>query len=302
MSTATKASLKSRLDAAKNEDKPKAKAAASTEPKAKAPPAEPKAKKTTASEPKAKKAASSESKETKAKESKPKNTEPSVLDQNLAILSRIATMSVQQKKKLKSRVSDDIQVHQALDVLSSAIVDITSTRSGKTAIRKLDSKVVDLLSSLDFGTAFSVTKDGRRSVYSSTGEALQDSLVALHDGYTTEEHIAALVRLLPRVGLATLKVDKERPMNSLIALGDEWSFLSDTIDEINKNRTNKIENASELTARDLGHALKQFTSDVSDEEIEQVTQDYNESLNSELEALDLACKHYKSDGDAAASD
>lgn len=235
-------------------------------------------------------------KETKPKPAKkvaPPKEETTTMDSVLNILSGFKSLTTPQRKAFKTRLTDSAEDHAAAARLASLIQEIASIRVGKTLIRKLDDELVKHLSSLDLGVSYVSTKEGNKTHINATETSLQDAMPSLNAGYTTQEHISLLIKVLPLV--IDIKTDKpgSLPTSKVLLLDQSWAFLDSTVDSLNKGRTTALKR-ERITPRDLALVFTKLTSEVSDEEREAVEEEHADQLVAEKESLELVVKHYES--------
>lgn len=272
----------------KVESKPKKvavkKSSASSAPKEKAPPKEKPAKK-----------------EVKLPPPKDEDDGSLTMDGIVAIFAASGKFNAGQWKTAKAAMQNDAKLHAAADQLAHLFKRIDSTRTGNSIIKSLDAKVVKLLLSHLKGPSYSSAKNGKTVEITPNDDVLAKTLTSLEAGYTTSEHISLVIKLLPKTNDAIKVVDVEGglPNSKALVLDGEWATtLEPFVKALNKKRKKDegSDGAVDLTKikpRDLALVIETAMSSISDEDSESVEEQHSSAVDSELEALRLAVKHYE---------
>ena len=300
---ATKAKMNAAVD---GESAPKAKKAAKAKPVEESedstPVAAPKAKKVGA--PKKTAAPKVESEEVKVKAPKVKKHNPmaSIID----ALSSAKGLAKAQRKLFIEALSDDADLHKAASDVATALQAITLQRTGSSAIVKLQDALRDHLVSFDLGVVYEQYKIKNSKHFTATEKTLVESLAGLADGFTTRDNLAVLIKLLTKLDFITTKAQAGGlPHAKVLVLDKSWSFLDDTITNMNNTRkTGKPIARDGILSRVLVTVFIAMSEGASDEELADGTAEENVTNDANLLqiSIDHLDKGEESNGNGAAEE
>lgn len=226
--------------------------------------------------------------------------EPS-LDDALAKLSLIASLSASQKNELRKALGAYASLSSAATKIASAVEQVSAVRSTKSAAHSLDASLVQLLSTLDLGPSYNAVKSGRSTNYEAA-EPLSEVLSGLSGDspVSSKEVLSTLAKFIcAQQGLANgEKGGREGFATDLHTIPESWTVVIEAIDEYNKKAKDESKklNPDSISHTDLGKVFHSFLgSAISDDSLV----DSQARCDKDLFTFSLVLKKYAAEKAAA---